>query len=440
MDPEYNAVALRKVNNTIRDSIKAEIEWAINTLGVAHLWEYRSGFQEWWYKPTGQMIKLRSIQVDKATGKTKLSGMNVPKGFIKDIWLEEAYEFNKKDYKMIVQTMRGSPYSIIFSANPWVETQFVIKWALDVLGIDLLQLEKHLKQDGEIYVNKPDAMNGMGITVHWMNWMINDKLDVSDIQERLAEKETDPEEYQVAGYGLPGITDGAVFQGYNNKFKWMTYNQAVKATTEMSGGIDYGVVRDATAATLSGVVGDYNGKVFMSEYYHSNGEKLTNQEKPWSRNDLEDYVDELYEFYYNYLDLIKIKGGIKVKVETAGAGQDLRVMLNKRSKAEGTYPLIKFIKTTKFEIVDRVRADRKMLSYGMFYLVEGEMSMMLAEYKNLRWKASHVAENGLTEAIDETSWSNHIWDAVCYDNSKHVKKLLPTFKFIKNIDSSKEEE
>lgn len=435
-DPTYNALAMRKVKDKIKDSIKVELEWAIRMFGVSHLFEYKKGDNEFIYLPTGQKILLRSIVVDKATGNTTTAGLNVAIGTIKDCWLEEAYEFTKADYKMIVQTLRGGRYTMIISMNPWIASQFFVAWAMTHLQ-PMLQV---LKTKGEMWFHDPKAEEGMGISIHWMNWMINDKLSIEDIQERLREKKFDPEEYLVSGYGMPGAIEGAIFNRYHQKIQDITYEDAKKYTYELSGGIDYGDVRDATAATLSGFTQDYQGNIVIDEYYHSNGEKITNQDKPWKHNDMHKYVKELYEFYYGYIDLIKLKGGIKIKVEYAGAGVQLRKDLNTLSKQKGTYPLIKFIQTTKFEVVDRVRFDRKLMSYGMLYFVKGKTTLLRREYENLKWKTSHTAEGGYTNKVDESSWANHLWDAKSYDNSKAAKKMLPDFKWTKNINNEGEKE
>ncbi len=435
-DPEYNALAMRKVKDKIKDSIKVELEWAIRMFGVSHLFEYKKGDLEFVYKPTGQKILLRSISVDKATGNTTLSGLNVSIGWIKECWLEEAYEFTKADYKMIVQTLRGGTYTMIISMNPWIASQFFVAWAMKHLQPSLATMQSK----GEMWFHDDNAEEGMGISVHWMNWMINDKLSYADIQERLREKKFDPEEYIVSGYGMPGAIEGAIFSRYWEKIMTIKNDDAFELISSLSGGIDYGDVRDATAATISGTSTNFKHKVLFDEYYHSNGEKLTNQDKPWRHNDLSDYAKELYEFYYQYWDLIRLKGGIKIKVEWAGAGVQLRKELNAISKTKGTYPLIRFIKTTKFEITDRVRFDRKLMSYGMLYIVEGSMSLLMQEFQNLKWKTSHTAEGGYVDKVDESSWANHLWDAWCYDNSKDAKRMLPDFKWAKNINNEKEEE
>ena len=40
LNPEANAVVLRKVGNTLRTSVYEQIGWACDVLGVAHLFDF----------------------------------------------------------------------------------------------------------------------------------------------------------------------------------------------------------------------------------------------------------------------------------------------------------------------------------------------------------------------------------------------------------------
>ena len=55
-----NAVALRKVGDTLADSVYAQIIWGIEKLGMQDYWEYKVSPLRITYKPTGQVIMFRS--------------------------------------------------------------------------------------------------------------------------------------------------------------------------------------------------------------------------------------------------------------------------------------------------------------------------------------------------------------------------------------------
>lgn len=59
--PKANAVVLRRYFNTHRDSTFAQLKWAINRLGVTHLWKATINPLEIVYKPTGQKIMFRGF-------------------------------------------------------------------------------------------------------------------------------------------------------------------------------------------------------------------------------------------------------------------------------------------------------------------------------------------------------------------------------------------
>ena len=55
-----NAVAMRKVGDTLADSVYTQILWGIEQLGVSEYWEAKVSPLRLTYKPTGQQILFRS--------------------------------------------------------------------------------------------------------------------------------------------------------------------------------------------------------------------------------------------------------------------------------------------------------------------------------------------------------------------------------------------
>ena len=52
--PESNLLVIRRVFNTLRNSCRADLIWAINRLKVNHLWKIPKGEHTLTYLPTGQ--------------------------------------------------------------------------------------------------------------------------------------------------------------------------------------------------------------------------------------------------------------------------------------------------------------------------------------------------------------------------------------------------
>lgn len=115
-NPSTHALVLRKVGNTIRDSVYSQYMWAIGELGMAHLWKANKTPMELVYKPTGQKIMFRG-----ADDPMKIKSIKVPFGYIAITHFEEKDQFaGRQEIRAILQsTMRGgSKFWNFESYNP----------------------------------------------------------------------------------------------------------------------------------------------------------------------------------------------------------------------------------------------------------------------------------------------------------------------------------
>ena len=115
-NPGTHALVLRKVANTIRDSVYAQYVWAIGELGMADYWEAKVSPMELIYRPTGQKIMFRG-----ADDPMKLKSIKVPFGYIAVTHFEEKDQFaGRAEIRTILQsTMRGGDkYWNFESYNP----------------------------------------------------------------------------------------------------------------------------------------------------------------------------------------------------------------------------------------------------------------------------------------------------------------------------------
>ncbi len=103
-NPTAHALVLRKVANTIRDSVYAQYIWAIGELGMAEYWDTKVSPMELIYKPTGQKIMFRG-----ADDPMKIKSIKVPFGYIAVTHFEEKDQFaGRAEIRNILQsTMRG---------------------------------------------------------------------------------------------------------------------------------------------------------------------------------------------------------------------------------------------------------------------------------------------------------------------------------------------
>ena len=115
-DVNANAVVLRKVAETLRESVYEQMLWAIDILGLTD--EYHASV-----KPlritkikTGQRIIFKGAEKPK-----KVKASKFRRGYAKFIWFEEVDEFNSMaELRTIIQSLGrgGSGIKIFYSFNP----------------------------------------------------------------------------------------------------------------------------------------------------------------------------------------------------------------------------------------------------------------------------------------------------------------------------------
>ena len=102
--PEIHGLVLRKVGNTLRDSVFAQYVWAIGMLGMADLWTAKVSAMELIYNPTGQRIMFRGTD-----DPMKIKSIKAPFGYIAVTHFEELDQFaGRQEIRSVLQsTMRG---------------------------------------------------------------------------------------------------------------------------------------------------------------------------------------------------------------------------------------------------------------------------------------------------------------------------------------------
>ncbi len=114
--PDCHAVVLRKVANTLRTSVYAQICWAIAELGLTSRFRCTVSPMECTYLPTGQKILFFGLD-----DPGKLKSIKVPFGYIGMVWFEELDQFDGPEQTRNVEqsVFRGGPHSFCFkSFNP----------------------------------------------------------------------------------------------------------------------------------------------------------------------------------------------------------------------------------------------------------------------------------------------------------------------------------
>lgn len=139
LNPEANAVVLRKVGNTLRTSVYEQIGWACDVLGVAHLFDFGLSPMEVTYCPTGQVIRF--VGCDKPK---KLKSAKFRTGYCAVVWFEEVDEFDGMDEvrSVLATFLRGGDmFWVFYSYNP-------PRSARNWVNKEARDLEAHPGEDG----------------------------------------------------------------------------------------------------------------------------------------------------------------------------------------------------------------------------------------------------------------------------------------------------
>lgn len=115
-NPNMHALILRKVGNTIKDSVYAQMKWAIDKLDLNEEFVCKVSPMEITYKPTGQKIYFRG-----ADDPLKIKSIKPEFGYIGIVWFEELDQFaGPEEIRNIQQSaIRGGNEAYKFkSFNP----------------------------------------------------------------------------------------------------------------------------------------------------------------------------------------------------------------------------------------------------------------------------------------------------------------------------------
>ncbi len=113
--PDCHAIAVRKVANTLRSSVFAQLQWAIDTLHLTAQFRQTLSPLELEYIPTGQRILFFGMD-----DPGKLKSLKVPKGYIGAAWFEELDQFEEEEVRSAEQSIfrGGDAHLCLKSFNP----------------------------------------------------------------------------------------------------------------------------------------------------------------------------------------------------------------------------------------------------------------------------------------------------------------------------------
>lgn len=236
-----NLLVVRKTYRTLKDSCFAELKWAVSRLGAEEAWAAKESPLEMTYLPTGQKIFFRGLD-----DPLKVTSITAETGSLCWMWIEEAYEIgNEKDFNVLDESIRGEVGEGLFKQitltfNPWNERHWLKRRFFDVKSPDILAMTT--------------------------NYTMNEFLDDADIKLFEDMKVQNPKRYQVAGLGNWGISDGVVFDNWEEKD--FVLKEVLKGKgAESVFGLDFGYTNDPTALFCGVVLKDEKIIYVFDELY-----------------------------------------------------------------------------------------------------------------------------------------------------------------------------
>lgn len=216
--PDTHALVLRKVGNTIRDSVYAQYMWGIAELGMAAYWDAKVAPMELIYRPTGQKIMFRG-----ADDPMKIKSIKVPFGYIAVTHFEEKDQFaGRAEIRTILQsTMRGGSMFWNFeSYNPPISRD---NWA----NIDSDELRPDRLCHKSTYLEAPPE------------WLGDQFLAEAEYL-----KQTNEKAYQHEYLGIPVGTGSDVFENVTVR---EIPDEELNAFDRIYNGVDWGYFPDPWA-------------------------------------------------------------------------------------------------------------------------------------------------------------------------------------------------
>lgn len=254
--PESNLLVIRRVFNTLRNSCRADLIWAINRLKVNHLWKIPKGEHTLTYLPTGQQILFAGLD-----DPLKLTSITVAQGYLNFVWIEEAFQIEKQEmFETLEESIRGilPPHlfhQITLSFNPWSEDHWLRKRFYN----DTYEREYI---DDLIYAITTD-------------YTMNEFLDEVTLKRFEEMKIKRPNRFRVAGLGEWGIAEGLVYNNWEvlefDPIKLLRSDFSLEAAF----GLDFGFTNDPSAF-IAVIVDLRNKRLFIFDEFYK--KRLLNNE------------------------------------------------------------------------------------------------------------------------------------------------------------------
>lgn len=209
---QSNAIVFRKVAGTMRDSVFSQIAWAIDMLGVSHLWKATVSPMMYEYRPTGAQILFRGL--DDAS---KLKSIKPRRGTFRYCWFEEFSEISGPNFarNVLQSVMRGQGTNpqVFRSFNPPISkanwaNQFVAE--PDAQGITFHTTYKDIPAEwlGEAFIAEAERLEAVNEQAYRHEYLGEATGTGAEVFLALEVREITDKEIEQMGYFYQGLDFG----------------------------------------------------------------------------------------------------------------------------------------------------------------------------------------------------------------------------------------
>lgn len=246
-DPEHiaNGLVVRKYAVTLRQSVYATIQWAIDALGVSEYWKSTVTPMQFTYQ-TGQVIKLTGLDDPQ-----KLKSIKATKGYFRYLWVEEFCELSgEPEVRNLQQSILrgGDRFTVLYSFNPPISSA---NWSNQ-------------------WIQKPDDRSITLLTDYTMvpaSW-----LGEAFIEEALRLKEVNKRAFDHEYLGLPVGSGSEVFETLEVR---AIPEEEYNSLDRIYAGLDFGFSKDPTCFIRVSYNPDTETIYIMDEIYQTGLQNAT---------------------------------------------------------------------------------------------------------------------------------------------------------------------
>ena len=359
-----HTLVIRRYYNTHKDSTYAQLNWAINKLGVGHLWKATKSPLELTYKPSGQKIMFRGLDDPQS-----ITSITVEDGYLCWTWWEEAFQCtNEDDFNKVDLSIRGAIPEPLFKQhtltfNPWSDKIWLKRRFFDKVGA--------------AGVNDDEDILALTRNYDCNEFLGDDDLKIFDKMRR-----DNPRRFSIEGEGNWGIAEGLIFENWQELDFDIEYMKRALDAYDIPKyrqlfGMDFGYTNDPTAF-IALLVDTKNKEIFIFDEIY----------KTYMKN------DQIY-------NAIKYKGYHNQRIAAdSSAPKDIDTLKELGlSKIYGA-------KKPKGSVKSGIQ---KLQDYKIF--VHPRCTNTIVELSNYVWAPDKDTGKPSTEPMDEY---NHLMDALRY--------------------------